>query len=1144
MNKIVRKLLLAVLTAAVIIGTVPHMAMEASAASTQGLGTTTHSQAEIRQFYLQHPINEADFTFKTQPSVTAPYALGEVSNESRQNALNLLNMYRYIAGVKTVSITSDGQKYAQGGALVSAINHKIVHGATGPSDMSSELKQICAYGSFNSNLAGGGSTLTGMVRRFMLEINGDPDFGHRRQLLKPELSETGFGAAVSDTGGTYMATFVNANMNERTVVAYPGENQPLEFFGTGYAWTVTIPGSITASSVLVTVTNTATGKVWKCSTANNNLRADPDSSTSCIIFQPDEITYREGDRYKVEVTGIPTPITYYVNMFYVADKIPVESVTTNYAGVTTYADPEGTGTGNWSPATITAIVEPENASNQNVEWVSSDPSIAIPVWYGSSSCKVRGLKPGTVTFTAITEDGGFTKDVKVEVRPKGQSIDVADEVTIGVGQSLTLTTKALPEESRDSVYYNYSFDNTVISISSGSYSSQKIVKGLKKGTTDIVWYCGSNHNATKTTRVNVVQPVYISKIKLNREQIELKKGETFQLEATYEPTNATLKGVTWKSSNTNVAKVDSNGLVSLAYSYGTATITATATDGSGVTAACEVTRHKHDLVKTDAVPATCEETGVRAYWTCSTCKEMFSDSNGNYSITEPQIAPALGHYYDSYYTIDKPASCSEEGLKSIHCIRSGCGAVKPDSEVVIPKKAHSYGSWTVTKRATCIETGTREKKCYYCTDKVVETIPLTDHSWNSSYTVDVPATCESEGSESIHCSVCGAVKPGTERSIAKAPHNYGSWTVDKENSCTEDGSRWRVCSDCGYKDTEVLGAKGHKWNNYYTQDIVPTCTTEGQNSIHCNTCGAIKPGSVRTIAKMAHYYGDWTVIREATTEQTGLKERTCRKCGYVDQKVIAKLEPAPSGSQNSGSQSSGNQYNDDDEWLDDDYFYYDDFFYEPADISYEVSPAHPASAELVESRITSIKSDSDQSGSAFGLLQAKGTPKSKSSVRVTWKPVPRAAKYVIYGNRCGVNNRCVKLTETTGTSFTFGKLAKGTYYKYVVVAVRGDKAVSISKTIHVATKGGKVGNYKKVTVKSSVTKKAKKLKVGKTLKISAKQVKSGKVKKHRGIAYESSNPAVATVTGKGKVKGINRGTCFIYAYAQNGVSKKIKVTVK
>lgn len=76
-------------------------------------------------------------------------------------------------------------------------------------------------------------------------------------------------------------------------------------------------------------------------------------------------------------------------------------------------------------------------------------------------------------------------------------------------------------------------------------------------------------------------------ITLNKTLITLAKGKTYTLKATIAPTNATTKAVTWTSSNTKVATVDKNGNVK-AIGKGTATITATATDGSKVKKTCKV----------------------------------------------------------------------------------------------------------------------------------------------------------------------------------------------------------------------------------------------------------------------------------------------------------------------------------------------------------------------------------------------------------------------------------------------------------------------------------------------------------------------------------------------------------------------------
>jgi len=212
-----------------------------------------------------------------------------------------------------------------------------------------------------------------------------------------------------------------------------------------------------------------------------------------------------------------------------------------------------------------------------------------------------------------------------------------------------------------------------------------------------------------------------------------------------------------------------------------------------------------------------------------------------------------------------------------------------------------------------------------------------------------------------------------------------------------------------------------------------------------------------------------------------------------------------------------------------------------------------ASAAAADKAITTMKSDKDPKGSVFAKLRFRSPKQTKSSVKLAWSKVAKAKKYVIYGNKCSAKNKPVKLAQVTGGSKTFKKVAgkkvkKGTYYKFILVALDKDNnVVSTSKVIHVATKGGKVGNHKSVTVTKKIAAKAKALKVGKTLALKAKAVpqsKKLKVKKHVALRYETTNAKVAIVSAKGTVKAKAKGTCYVYAYAQNGVTKKVKVVVK
>ena len=90
-----------------------------------------------------------------------------------------------------------------------------------------------------------------------------------------------------------------------------------------------------------------------------------------------------------------------------------------------------------------------------------------------------------------------------------------------------------------------------------------------------------------TCKVTVKQPV--TSVTLNKKTATLtKKGATVTLKATAKPSNANNRKITWKSSNTKVATVSGNGKVT-AVANGTATITATAADGSGKKANCKIT---------------------------------------------------------------------------------------------------------------------------------------------------------------------------------------------------------------------------------------------------------------------------------------------------------------------------------------------------------------------------------------------------------------------------------------------------------------------------------------------------------------------------------------------------------------------------
>ena len=194
----------------------------------------------------------------------------------------------------------------------------------------------------------------------------------------------------------------------------------------------------------------------------------------------------------------------------------------------------------------------------------------------------------------------------------------------------------------------------------------------------------------------------------------------------------------------------------------------------------------------------------------------------------------------------------------------------------------------------------------------------------------------------------------------------------------------------------------------------------------------------------------------------------------------------------------------------------------------------------------------------FRRLRARSVKQTKTSVTLQWNIIKDADGYFVYGNRCNTGTKSYKyrkLANITGgdiSTWTQKDLKKGTYYKYVVKAYRlvnGKKVVTdTSISVHVVTGGGKYGNAKAVSVtqignKKNVSKIT--LKMGKTAQIKAKEVKKDKkIERHRKLCYESSNTKVATVTPDGLIRATGKGTCTIWVYAQNGVYKALKITVK
>ncbi len=225
---------------------------------------------------------------------------------------------------------------------------------------------------------------------------------------------------------------------------------------------------------------------------------------------------------------------------------------------------------------LSATVLPENATRKTVTWKSFITSVATVDENG----KITALAPGTITITAIAN--GRYAECKVYVKQPVTGIAL-DKTTLSLktGATETLTAIISPDNASNKEVTWKSSDTAVATVSTSGK-----VTAVAIGTATITATTKDGSEKSASCEVTVVQPV--KEIVLNKTSTSIKVGGSETLTVTVSPGNATNKEVTWKSSNTAVATVDSSGKVT-ALTTGTAIITATAKDGYGACASCEVT---------------------------------------------------------------------------------------------------------------------------------------------------------------------------------------------------------------------------------------------------------------------------------------------------------------------------------------------------------------------------------------------------------------------------------------------------------------------------------------------------------------------------------------------------------------------------
>ena len=472
---------------------------------------------------------------------------------------------------------------------------------------------------------------------------------------------------------------------------------------------------------------------------------------------------------------------------------------------------------------------------------------------------------------------------------------------------------------------------------------------------------------------------------------------------------------------------------------------------------------RHSLVKTDEMAPTCTDDGNRAYWTCSECRNIFSDDAGLNPTTLADVTVfATGHTWSNDW--------SSDGTGHWHdCVNANCPITENNQKV-------GYAAHTPGDEAT----ETTPQTCDVCGYELAPALGHI-HTNHLTFIAEVPETCTADGVKAHYECECGKLfaddQAATEVTLESlkiaAHHTYGTdWESDN------DDNHYHVCSVCSDK----ADVTPHSYDN----GVITTPATETTEGVKTYTCSVCHHTKTETVPKLSHTHslsvdyskdetGHWhtcsgctekvdfeahtedsgTVTVQPTETTEGIRVYSCTVCGYV-----TRTETVPAlNSEHTHSYGTAWKYDSTNHW-------HECSCGEKSDISQHISNGGvitvPPTATTAGVRVYSCYI----CGYAFrteaipatgydyyptypsypayptyptypvfltpGVFTEDLTVNAEadgSMVTLSWDKIENADKYYVYQYKDG---KYVKIKTTTDTSVTLNGLKNGETYKFLV----------------------------------------------------------------------------------------------------------------
>lgn len=473
-------------------------------------------------------------------------------------------------------------------------------------------------------------------------------------------------------------------------------------------------------------------------------------------------------------------------------------------------------------------VKPKKAS-KSVTYQSSNTKVATV----NSKGKITAKKAGTSTITVLSKTNKKVKAtckitvIKQPIKKITVTNAVNNTVAVRIGKKLKLKTSVTPTKAGDKKLTYTSSNKKVATVNSKGQITAK-----KAGTAKITIKAAVGKAKTTITVKVPAKNKVVKSVTLSPKTKSLEVGQNFSLKATIKPTNATVKNVSYKSSNTKVATVNSKGKVT-AKGVGTAKITVTTLDGSKK-ATCSVT------VKAKTVP-TVPVTGVTLSATSATLDigktlnltatvtpANATNKNVSWSSSNTAVATVSGGVVTAKAAGTATITVTTaDGNKKATCAVTVKAAAQTPEEIAITGVSLDQEKMTVYANGIGKLTATVEP----ANTTMDQTVTFTSN--NDKVTVAADGTITPKVTDSDEDTVTAAITATTtngktatcevtvivRKSAKSEDDNSYSFALDKNAESydiTRNGYTASVTPDAVKEDLETLA--GIQWNNSTLKD--------------------------------------------------------------------------------------------------------------------------------------------------------------------------------------------------------------------------------------------------------------------------------------------------------------------------------------